>query len=1498
MDERQSQALETIKAELDKRRQQHKAGDSGARSIRRWIRRAVAAMALIFFALSGWFFLQFLRLNSDLIEGQIKGRLIPSLTKDTIPLQISRITGDLISGVELEGLVIRNPRFEIGGILLNVPRVSLKYSLADIFFGQLILESVVVHDPVLTLTRDASGLADWDFGQASSTGVASASEPGLAAPATFSQPQSAEKGKKDSQDQAEHLADRFLQHIELQNMSILIPKPRELIADRVISGLFRLPTTSWQAAGLHVLLRKFPKADFVDHIIKIDAPDHPNLARLQISRFKSSGNFNLTMDLFGENLVVDVKNIGQDGRAIQIFDGRRSERLKLRFVLGHPGPDILTRLHGLNGALRLATPDFIADYLPEGSKLSGDLVMHSVSPDDRSPIADAEISCNLTSGTCFLPGVPSVSNLSFDFLLKQHLGQIRDIRFDLASYPAQASGTVDLTAPDHILGSLTANIAGEAMGITGESINQETGDRIFKIEMGRSAGSLRGTVHQIRVGPRPEYRDLSLALHISDLIPSRLLPAAHGERFRAWISRVDLSGPLTFEANIPNPTRPTEGAAVIDLKGATIISHLRGEDRLRLDGKARLSSGSLAIEDVSAALDSLQTSVSGRVGFDASSGKISEYELACKGRLIDAKPFIVQEPRLRAVIGRSKPFQFKEISIEGRELLSATFSSASQPQTLDLTADHIGLKVGSRVWRLDRFSIGARANQRLDAVKFRPERLDLKMGGVAFGFPLYASASVNLLSEEIRGLTVTAKGEDFSTLISTLREIPAVDAALKKTPVELGGAFTLDLEGAGKLSRPAMSGQLVFPRLRLRANLLEAMLPCDISISTSVEGEYQGKFSTRNASLNIRQVPFGLDHLRGTASYGREKGSRENRLDLDLSAGLFGVDLSLKSRYQPRTGLIENAKAGLKSEHIETLASEVSRICKLNIPFVLTGATRGEITFKGKTNDPDAEGFLELKQLDLKIPMPGRSGRKQRLDVEHLGGKISFQKKGTAGFDVEVADGRGVLLGAPMNLSGKMRVNRTEGVLTPVMDGLSASIQGLQAAEVYKFLAGGLIENEKIKDISEVVGSLSGALALSGGRNRYAAGGEINLSGGGFRHASVSKKVEKMSGRLLFSRKMDKPEPVIEIRDATAQFGRAQLTLPMGRIIDPLGAAQLTLQAKADSVFPTDVMALLAGLKLPKISFPKEGALAGEVSVTGTAAQPAVGLKLSGGDIDVRYETDGNAYTVPIGKSSLALAYDLRTGSAKITEGILRFLNGELQLDKASGKITPGHSPIFSVAGHFDGIDLGSVAMRAESHLKGILGGEFSAEAPENGSREAELHLKLKNMIVGNLPFEKETIDKIGLDFLDEPEFRVGQINLYLSSEDDTMDRGHLRVADGLFAGPDMRIELGESAFDPKNMQLTGKIMFNPQPLRRTKLGRKLGSLTRVVQDKETGVPFIDLTVNGTWDNPGLIGKTITERVKKRAKKNFIKSIFGGRHSHKASVEELKEWFPGWEPGQ
>ncbi len=1495
MDDKTEKELRTIEDELAKRKAEHTTGRRGRRTIRRIFRGLVGLLAGIFFFLSIVFMVNFFRLNSDLIEGHIKQRLIPTITGGKFPLEIGKITGDLITGVDMMHLVVKNPHFPTGGVMVNIPVIKLRYSLLDILFGQIVLEKLFIQDPVLVLSRNMDGRAIWNFGAGSSVG-------GSAADSASSTVSSA-----DSQAKAEAMADRYLRHIEIRNLSIMMPKPRDLLPDQTFARILRIPPGNLNLAGINFLVRKYPHADQSDHVLKISSPANPNIATLKWTRWKQTGNYNFLIDAFQQRYVLEVNNVGQAGRKIQLYDERKKDRLNLQFGLSREEKSLFERIVGCSGNLSIPELSDLAEALPWKTDLKGGIALSVLSPNETTSFLDSAASgtfTNLSFWLVDLPDSPKLSDFNLSFEMKNRNGEIRSMELEFAGLHSSHMGIVDCRDLDNITGSLTSEIASESMLLSGSMKKAGDSTKHLAFSARRDAGLLEVEADQEKILGMNYYKSLSLNASIkpqklvSDLVPSRLLPPAFAKRWNAWISRVDLVGPVEVKGTLPSAQTPGESTAKISLKGSTIISKTSASDRVSLDGEIEIASNTFNLSGISATLDSLQISANGTIKTDPTISKPENYNLSITANLVNGKPLIVTGKKIQNSLGLAKFPPIESVTLEGDRLFSGSFSSDGATQTADLNVKKIRLKSKTKTWWIDNLLANVQTYERLDICRFRPENLDLKLSMNLFGFPVKGTGSFNVASALINSLELDARGSDFNVLFSALREHPAIDEFLKSRNLSLNGAFNLSLKGKGKMNRPALSGNLRFPSLNLQMPDFSAVLPFQLSLSSANDGEYSGDVSTNDAKLRVKGIDFNLDKFKGSLKYAKPKSAKENIFSLDFSSNIFGTTLTAKTQYAPKSERISSALIKAKSSNIQVLAAEIAKIAKLKLPFSIKGNLESEIQLSGTLASLKSKGFTELENLTLKFPIKNPGNSSNTIDLEGLNGRFEFNQSSANRFDGQVLNGKAFLLGAPISLDGKAHLEKASGTITPVLDDLTATIKEISASGIQRFLSNGIVPSMYLNQFSEVVGNLTGRLTLSGAKNRYVGIGELAVVGGGFRHVAQGESVKNLSGRLIFSRRLNKPEPQIDLQGFTATFGRAKISIPSGRIFDPQGKGNISLIGAVDSVFPSEIMALLSSLKLPSISFPREGPFFGKLALSGTLAKPRVETQIEGSETDVLYQSEGNKYTVPIGKSILNLTYDLNTGLVNVPESIVRFLNGELIIKNASGKILNGKPQAFKIAGSFDRVDLGSIQTGKPAAVRGILAGEFSAEQNDQNKREALLQMKLKNFVISRIPLDKAAIDKIGLDFLEEPEITEGKFNLYLSSEGELTERGRLRVADGLFAGPDMRLELGESSFDPKNLQLAGKLFLNPQPLRRTKLGKKLGSLTRLVQDKETGLPFVDLTVSGTWDNPGMMSKTITDRVTKRAKRNFIKSIFGGRRSHKASVEELKEWFPGWQPGQ
>ncbi|MBI3039731.1 hypothetical protein HYY75_11925 [bacterium] len=1029
--------------------------------------------------------------------------------------------------------------------------------------------------------------------------------------------------------------------------------------------------------------------------------------------------------------------------------------------------------------------------------------------------------------------------------------------------------------------------------------------RSIAIEASRGEGKISIKAQRIQEGGRYKYGGYSLAAKIpkghsiTEFFPIRFLPPSVAPRFASFTSKIDVLGPLRLEGRFSTPGNLDTATATIFLDGTTIVSRLNSKNRLTLGGVIDLVGNSIHIASVSALYDSLKFGVSGNVETNPATLTIKSYDLQLEGCLVEKKAFVLTPEQILSFIPVASMPKFVNISLEGSNRFSGRFSSGSNAQVLNIFAQKARLKGVRKSWWIDDLTMIASTSSPLDQTHFKPVDLDVLLAFRLFDFPLKAQTSLDLGKKQIKTLRADFRGSDFNTLIQALREHPEFEKFYKQVPFNVNGSFQLSLDGAGPLNRPVLSGTLSSPKMEISALNAAGSLPFSITLSTGKNGEYQGRVATKNAILNVRGVGFGLNKFDGNFAFLKPKGEKDNLIFFETSTSVFDTNVSAKGQYSPKQNFFNSLVLRSQSQKIETLATQIARIAKFNLPFKVSGRKESEWLASGPMKALKGSGFLEFDQLDLIIPIKNpKSGRITQIDLNNLAGRLELERSKAGRVEINVKDGRGEILKAPFKISGNGHIEGNGMVQVPVLDKLGLEINSLSGQELQKILSAGVVFPEQSGRIEDVTGNLSGHLSLSGSRNRYLGEGEITFQNGGLRYSKISQSLKNISGKLIFSNKHKRPEPIVELSGFSAKFGRAGLKISKGEFIDPQNYGGIYLEGSAESVYPADLLDLLSGLNLPSLSFPKEGSFSGKLNLSGTFVKPVVALSIDGSPMEVQFISDKNSYLVPIGKSHVVFSYDPFSGKTLLPELSLGLLNGFLEIKNAEGLISGGKPKSFDLSGKIDGIDFGSMSSSGKSALKGVLSGTFKGEQTSQVSKELILNLGIRDLIIPSIPLDKEAIDKIGLDFLDEPEFKDGRINLYLSSEGEITERGRVRVADGLFAGPNMRIEISDSSFDPKNLQLSAKVMFNPQPLRKTKLGKKLGNLTRVLQDRSTGVPYLDLSVSGSWDNPGLMSKKIMEKAKKRGKRNFIKSIFGGRHSHKASVEELKEWFPGWEPGQ
>jgi len=1495
MEDPNTSKLDTIAQELERRKSERLAGRLQGRWRRVVLRRFLLLCAFVFAVLAGIFFYNFFRLNSDVIEGHVK-RGLTSLAQGRAPFTVRRISGDLISGIEIEDLIVQNPHFRTGGMLLSVPRITLRYSIRDIFWGNIVLERLIVSDPSLVLARDPGGRVIWDF-----------SGP-LASPAADLPDATAEPPTPGATTaQAEAIADNYLQHIELKNLSLLIPRPRDLLPDQLLMKILRIPPGNLQLAGLNLLLRKYPHPDFISHVLRVSTPTDPAWLTMQLSRNRASGDVTASLDVLKRGVDLAVRSAAAGDRHISLFDRRFKDQMNVQFVLASGVTPVPERILGLNGIIEVDALASFAGVLSSGSALTGALTL-TASAAENAPLVESRIGFSVREFGLRLPGAVSIERVNIEAGLKNRIASFTRFEATIASMATTHAGTMDFRESGAAVASFSSNLGGEPMRIEASWKTERVDLSRLRARIQRSAGQAGVSLEQARENGLIRYRNILLEAGIKpggslwDVLPLRILPSGLTRKIDAWASRVDLVGPLSIDAHLPEPGRADLGRAVIDLSGARVVSRKRPEDRLELGGRLLLSSGSVELASVSARLDSLVAEASGLVGLGPKAASMTEYRLDVAAFLRDRAPFVATGERVWRSFGLGGTPSFDALSLEGDRLLTATLQSATGTQRVAVGAGRVRLKRGRKSWWIDDLALLLMTDEPLDRVRGRPSRLVAEAKLKLFGFPGEARAVLDLARSRFDDLAVSWRGSDFGPLLAALREQPGIDAAVKRHGIDIGGAFALSLKGSGALNRPALSGSIACPRLDLRAKDLSAELPFDVSVTMGEGGEYRGVAATKNARITKSGVAFVLDGLQTRMTWGRPRGAKTQILALNGTTRVFDTLLDLESVLEPAPGRLRSLRLKGRSRRLQTLMGEIARIAKFHIPFTVNGPAAIEFVASGPFDALTSRVAAEVAGVDLRLPIQVGPGRTLPVDVKNISGKIDFAQVAPGRFTGSITDGKAAVADGAMTLTGRARLEREGARLVPLLDEIKASLAGIDAASLMRILNGGFLPAGVAGRLTDVTGILDGRLDLAGGRNRFGGTGELTVRGGGFRWAGIPQAVTGLEAKLLLSRRQGRPEPVVEWRDVRAGFGRSRIAIPEGRLIDPQNAARLSMAGTVEKAYPSDLLALLSGLNLPTVTFPKEGAFDGSVRVEGTLAAPVFDVDLRTESLELRYSSDGRTWNVPLGPGAVALNYDLGSGKILASKCDIGVLKGRVSLTKGAGTLAPGRPSGYELAGRLTGIDLGSlgggISGDARYGLKGILGGEFTAGQTPTGSRDAVFQLGIENLVVEKIPIDEAMVANTGLDFLDEPEFTSSRLNLYVSSEGELSERGRVRMADALFAGPDMRLEISDSAFDPQRLELSGKIVFNPQPLRRTKLGRKMGAMTRVLQDKATGLPYLDLTVSGTWDRPELISKAILAKAKKRGKRNFIKSIFGGRRSHKASVTELIEWFPGWKPGQ
>jgi hypothetical protein len=1497
MDDKTSQRLDTIARELDRRRQEHGAGTTRSRTLRRIFRKVVMLVALVFFVLAGIFIFNFLRLNSDLVEGHIKQGIIPNLTQGKFELNIGSVSGNLINGVELENVLIQNPHFKTSATVMTIPRISMQYSLLNIFWGSITLEKLLIENPVLTLKRNENGRGIWDFSVPANS-LSSSTRVLTNGSDNSENEQSLTTWQK--QEQAQALADNYLSDIKVRNLSILVPSPDQLITDEFLSRLTRFPKKTYQYTGIDLVLKKYPAEKFISHIFSISVPDDPEFLRFQFTRMKSTGNFTLSFDAIGQNFNLAVENLGLDGRKINFYDGRMKDRLNLELTLARGSMSLLEKIRELNGVLRV--PDFNAifrEFLSKDSKIEGSLDL-KVTTEPGKSLYDSNVLINLADAALKIPFVPVIQKLEAELTTAHRVAELKRVNVKIKDIESSHKGTIDYSDTANIHGRIDSNVMGDEMQLRGAYKRENPGLHRLEVALKRNSGEAFIDFKRHLLGKSIIYRDFNMQAGLVkdgkavDILPLNLLPKSLSGQILSWFERVDLVGPFVAKTSFKTLDDWKSSSLDIDFSGSKIVNKLNPLDSVVLDGRARLASGVFALEGLKAEVDEFSLVAAGELDIATHSPFITDYKLELNGGVKPNKSFEITAERLQKSLGMKYRPDFDKIELVGQKIISASISSQAKENSIELDIEKIRFVRRKKPLWCDKLKMSLITDQFNTFTKELPGPVKADLSGEIFGIPVECNLQANVASGSIDQLSFKGGGSNFSKILEAVISQPEGSRFFKKYPMSISGAFNFAFLGKGLLEKPSLDGWIKFPSLSFSHRDTRAKLPFHAMIKTS-QNNYVADINTGAASIKVGNVTFDLGKTSAKAEIQDLFVARDPSIKFEADSTVFAADFKAIGSIKLNSKKIDSMNVSLKSSRIETLAKEIARIGRFKIPFDLSGRFSANAQLSGSAYAPDSHGSVEVTRIGLDFPLFALD-KSAVLKARDFSGKAHFSKRGK-NFSVDLKKLKGRLIDAQVELDGIAHLRQKQNGLKPEIEQLNAQLSGLKLSTLAGYLIKNFLPAGYAKNIKVASGEVFGKFTLSGNPERMVAIGEAVVNDASLEYKALQDSFDNFNCTLKFEGRSDSAYARIGIENASARFGRSRFKINQGYLEDPLRSGALHLEGAVEKVYPTDLLAMMGGMKIDALSFPEEGWLDGRLLLDGTLFAPKMRSQIKSSSMKVAYDSGSAVYTIPIGENLVDFSYNPGTGDLHLNQAVLRLLNGKIALEEGSGKFASGEPFTFQLAGNLEGIDVSKLHISDAESFRGLIGGKLRANWETGGARDAVFNLEFKDIFIPKIPVvDPNSVSKVGIEFIEKPDFRVGQLNFYVTTEEDADYAGKLLVADGLFAGPHMRLELGNSEFNPAAMSLRGKLMLNPQSLRKTTLGQKLKKLSATIQDKKTGIPYVDLNLSGTWDKPELMARSLQKTTERRAKKNFVRKIFS-RGPHKASVEELMHWFPGWKKG-
>lgn len=1522
--------------------------------LRKILRFTLLSLSISFIIIAIVFITNFIKLNSNLIEKNVLGILLPVITQGKFPVHISKITGNLLTGIEIRFLQIKNPFLSYNSNFITIPRVYIKYSPLDILFNELVVEKIVIDSPIIVLSRAKNGRYVWDFSEYSKeiisnteNNIKSSLAKNIIANNNNKNGLTIRTNESDTEKALEIIkhfnkaAKRFLKYLEINNLSIFIPSVFDLLPDQSIANFLKLLNTHILITNIDVkVLRYLSKFVTTYRVILEQGLNYLSQKKCKhelIQCFftkdnnKENYSFSIKTSHNHQYEVSLYKSEEDNNYSFNLYDSSKKEDFFVFLTLDPSQKDIFKKFKNLNSTIIINLQN-LNNFLKNAS---GNICFRAKSYKEQNLLQGC-YELNIKNVNFYSLNNLKLENLSTNILASNSVLLIENFSCNLFKQQFNLFyALLDFQNTNHIKSILSGIFLNTKfyLEINQKKINS-TISKLFINSQIDPKQIINIEVDKIKNINSVIYRNIKLKYHVNLETPEKLLVSKLAnflikdlnKNVYKLLDEIKYCGKIQVDAYIPSTKNIENVYITIETDRLALLHNkLNIKD---ISGKFSYSSNKCNL-NYSAETENFYLLL------NATFENFNIYETTLSVYNKNKTSSIVDITKIRDFMEISNLLPFSKLVIYGNKILEIKFCSQSSDKWLKFASYKIDVFLQNSKLELTNFNLILNfSNLTFEKIYTFSEIVDLILSKLLFdiSFKIYsADFKISILISFIRSLRKFALSKLGITIFSEnvfdlLYEITKdlvqqyyfknayyFSNFLNKSLIEKivsnsKSDILMSINVENDNSECNIHGNIKSAKALIGITELNLLLTnFIIEFFTNKKGELEVSSSSASKSLKLLNNVFDLDKfvISGRIHNYFFTHSSNNKqlqayLNIIIKSGLFNLSSIFDIAYEKKIeNFCLNHKLVLTLNDLYNFANLTNELSNNNLS--LNGGKLHcnlESKINGKSFKNSCKFDLENLNFDINLFNKARD-RKITIPIKDTFGNILFEfdnKESSNSNSLTFSNISARILDARTSLNGEFQINNKLDKSKISLKAINASFKKISLQKVWNLLISSGFYKDYADVINDLQGELCGDIKLLRHQEKYLGSGSFEFSDGEVKLKYIKDKIYNISGKMLINQMNETAnKSAIEISDLQAKILRSELMIPKAIITTANERFFANIEAEIIKTYPTDLIKIFANANLPKIDFPNEGSIGGKLKIVGDIASPTIESNIKFDNILFEYKTDNNKYLLPFGNSEMSVLIYPTSNYIKLLYADLGILGGSLQAKNAYALIKDSKIINYRIVGNIKNVNLSKLQIN-NFPFEGYVYGDFEAYKLKDNVQESVFKLYFENLKINELPFDQSLIDSIGIEFIKNPDFRLGNLNFYVSTLEDKEIAGKLRIADGVLAGPDMRIEIQNSEFDPYNLSLVAKLILNPQSLRKTTFGKKLGKMTKHLQDEATGLPYIDLSVSGSWTSPKLIGKVIERKTHKRAKKNFIESIFGGRRVRKASVEDLIRWFPGWKP--